>query len=400
MTPVTVEESTGIARARGRRLLAVAIALGAIAALVAGGALVLRAEARTNQVPLTARPKPVTFVRAKQAQYRATRSYVGTLYPWVEANVGPQLVSAYVDTVLVRPGAQVRRGDPLATLDCRNASTASSAIAMQARAIEASQKAIADEAARTQRMLDGGFASPNEVEQVLAQSAAEGARLESQRATLAHSALEVSDCVLRAPFDGEIGDRFSDPGAFVRPGAAIVSVVDRSTVRFAADVPEVDFAVIAPGASVHIHIDASGQDVDGVIARRAPHADRDVRTVHFEVDLPNKDRTIPVDTTGEVHIAFGDESTVTEIPLYAATVRGSKATVFVVEGDTRVRAQTLQVVGEIGGSLFVDRTLVPGTAVVTEGRALLQNGDRVEAKEDKGSVVATSPSPPPTERAE
>jgi RND family efflux transporter MFP subunit len=400
VSQVVPEPSAGKDRPRGRRGLGVAIAVGAIALLVAGGALVLRAEARTNKVPLTAQSKPVTFVRAKQAQYRATRSYVGTLYPWVEANVGPQLVSAYVDTVLVRPGARVKRGDALATLDCRNASTASSAIAMQARAIEASQKAIADEAVRTQRMLDGGFASPNEVEQVLAQSAAEGARLESQRATLAHSALEVSDCVLRAPFDGEVGDRYFDPGAFVRPGAAIVSVVDRSTVRFAADVPEVDFAVIAPGASVHIHIDASGQDVEGVIARRAPHADRDVRTVHFEVDLPNKDRTLPVDTTGEVRIAFGDESTVAEIPLYAATVRGSKATVFVVEDDSLAHAQTLQVVGEIGGSLFVDRSLAPATAVVTEGRALLQNGDRVAAKEDKSAAVAASPGSVPTERAE
>ncbi len=395
-----VTEQAGVARPRSRRRLAVAIGVGAVVSLLAGAALVLRAEARTNKVALTARPKPVTFVRAKPAQYRATRSYVGTLYPWVEANVGPQLVSAYVDTVLVRPGARVRRGDALATLDCRNASTASSAIAMQARAIEASQKAIADEAVRTQRMLDGGFASPNEVEQVLAQSAAEGARLESQRATLAHSALEVSDCVLRAPFDGEVGDRFFDPGVYVRPGAAIVSVVDRSTVRFAADVPEVDFAVIAPGAPVHIHIDASGQNVEGVIARRAPHADRDVRTVHFEVDLPNKDRSIPVDTTGEVRIAFGDESAVAEIPLYAATVRGSKATVLVVEGDSLVHARTLAVVGEIGGSLFVERTLAPGTAVVTEGRALLQNGERVEATEDRTSIAAASPSAAPTERAE
>ena len=34
-----------------------------------------------------------------------------------------------------------------------------------------------------------------------------------QRATL-----EVNDCVLRAPFDGEIAARSVDPGAFVRPG--------------------------------------------------------------------------------------------------------------------------------------------------------------------------------------
>ncbi len=269
-----------------------------------------------------------SFAR-KAATFRASRSYVGTLRPWVQADVGPQLVSAYVDTVLVRSGAHVKRGEVLATLDCRNASTASSAIAMQARAIEARQKAVEDEANRTQKLLSGGYASANEAEQALAQSEAEAAQLGAQRATLAHSSLEVGDCVLRAPFDGEVGDRFIDPGAFVRPGTAIVSVVDRSTVRFAADVPEVDFPVVAPKGTVHIHVDASGQDVEGVIARRAPHADAQVRTIHFEVDLANADREIPVDTTGEVRIEFGDPVPASTVPLYAAIVRGARATVFV-----------------------------------------------------------------------
>lgn len=380
MTAPETEPAATTSRPR-RALLAGVIVVSAVAALALGGAMVLRAEARTNKVALAASPRPVSYVRAKEAQYRASRSYVGTLRSWVEANIGPQLVSAYVDTVLVRPGARVKRGDVLATLDCRNASTASSAIAMEARAIETRQKAIEDEARRTQRLLDGGFASPNEVEQILAQSASQAAQLEAQRATLAHSSLEVGDCVLRAPFDGEIGDRFVDPGAFVRPGTAIVSVVDRTTVRFSADVPEVDFAVVAPNTAVHIHVDASGQAVEGTIARRAPHADRDVRTVHFEVDIPNPDRAIPVDTTGEVSIAFGDTLPATEIPLYAATVRSGRATVFTVDGG-RAHAQTVRVLGESGGTLLVDRALAPGSDVVTEGRALLTDGDPVKGTEE------------------
>lgn len=377
------------ARTRGNGILAAAIAIGTIAAVAGGGAMVLRAEARTNNVALASSPRRVSCVRAKEAEYRASRTYVGTLRPWVEAEVGPQLVSAYVDTVLVRPGAHVKRGDVLATLDCRNASTASSAIAMQARALEARQKAVEDEARRTQRLLDGGFASPNEVEQALAQSASQAAQLEAQRATLAHSSLEVGDCVLRAPFDGDVGDRFVDPGAFVRPGTAIVSIVDRTTVRFAADVPEVDFPVVAPSVAVRIHVDASSQDLEGVIARRSPHADRDVRTIHFEVDIPDPDRAIPVDTTGEAQIDVGAPVPASELPLHAATVRNGKASVFLVQ-DGRAHGLTCPVLGERDGNLLVDRTLPPGAMVVTEGRALLADGDRVDSAEQQD--VATAPS--------
>jgi RND family efflux transporter MFP subunit len=368
--------------ARGAaRQASVVIGIGAAVALAAGGAMVLRAEAKTNKVALASSAKQATFVRAKATTFRESRSYVGTLHSWVEANVGPQFISAYVDTVLVRPGAQVKRGEVLATLDCRNASTVRTAITMQARALEAKQGAFADEARRTQKLLDGGFASANEVEQALAQSASELAQLEAQRATMAHSSLEVDDCVLRAPFDGEVGDRFIDPGAFARPGTAIVSVLDRSTARFAADVPEVDFGVVAPKAAVRIHVDATGLDIDGAVARRAPHADQDTRTVHFEVDIPNPKRDIPVDTTGEARIPFGDDKPATVLPLYAATVRGVRATVFVID-QGRARARTLAVLGEVGDYLFLEPTLEAGAAVVTEGRALLNDGDRVEGREE------------------
>ena len=52
------------------------------------------------------------------------------------------------------------------------------------------------------------------------------------------ASLQVNDCVLKAPFSGEIADRLVDPGAFIRPGSAIATIVDRSLVRVVADVPE------------------------------------------------------------------------------------------------------------------------------------------------------------------
>ena len=69
----------------------------------------------------------VTVIVARETTFRDRRRYVGTLRPWIEASVGPQYISVYVDTVLVRPGATVRRGDVIATLDCRNASASSQA---------------------------------------------------------------------------------------------------------------------------------------------------------------------------------------------------------------------------------------------------------------------------------
>ncbi len=382
------------AGARGA-VVPLVIAAGVAVLLAAGGGLVWHAQSKINTVALASAPKPVTVVAARGATFRDTRAYVGTLRPWIEASVGPQFVSAYVDTVLVRPGTAVRRDEVLATLDCRNASASSQAVAAEARAIDARQQALAHESARVQTLLDGGYVSPNEAEQKSAQSTAEGAQLASQRAKLASTRLEVGDCVLRAPFDGEIGTRTVDPGAFVRPGTAIVSVIDRSTVRMTIDVPEGDFAVVAPGTPVSIHVMATGETIAGSIARRSPSADPETRTVHTEIDLVDARRAIPVNTTGEVKIAVGEPIAATAVPLVAASIAGTKATLFRVDGNV-VHKAAIRILGEQGSDLFVETALAPGVRVVTEGRATLEDGDRVAPKETAYEPEPVDGRPPPS----
>ncbi len=111
--------------------------------------------------------------------------------------------------------------------------------------------------------------------------------------------------------------------------------------------------------------------------------------MHFEIDIPDPSRAIPVGTTGEVHIDIGTPEPASEIPLYAATIRGNKASLFVVDQGV-ARQQTVSVKGEAGGSLFLDTGLAAGAAVVTEGRAILEDGDRVQALEMADPETATA----------
>jgi membrane fusion protein, multidrug efflux system len=353
--------------------------------LLLGGALIWRAQSKVNHVALSSIAKPVTVIQAKAENYRASRVYIGTLEPWVQAKVGPQFLSAYVDTVLVRPGDVVKKNEILATLDCRNASASSQAAAMQARAIDAQQRAMADEASRLRGLLDGGFVSPNEAEQKTAQSSSQEAQLMSQQAKMVTAALDVGDCILRAPFDGEVATRTEDPGAFVRPGTQLVSIVDRNIVRVTGDAPEVDFEVVVPGTIVRVHALSTGKNLDGKVSRRAPSADPGTRTVHFEIDIPDPKHELPVGTTGEIRIDVGEPIPATLVPLYTASVQGNKATLFVVENAV-AHSRTVAVKGEVGGNLFLATDLRAGSMVVAEGRALLEEGDHVTAK-----VAAATP---------
>lgn len=374
-----IEEGTSGAGTGGGRVRVVVLA-GVGVVVVAMVGMYLRAASRTNHVALSASAKPVAIERAKAARFRPVRTYIGTTAAWNAARVGPQYVSAYVGTVLVRPGAVVKRGEVLATLDCRNASAATREIAARAHAIEERQAAIQHEAERTKEMQQGGFASANELEQLTAKSAAEKAEAESMRASLVSRSLEVDDCVMRAPFAGEVSERFVDPGAYLRPGNPVATIIDRNQVRIVADAPEADFTVVAAGTAVNIEVEATGAKLRGVVSRRAPAADDATRTVHFEIDVTNANHVLPVGSTARLTIDVGEPEPAAELPLRAATVRGDKATLFTVSGNV-ARTEVLRVLGEAGGSLFVDPKLKAGTPVVVEGRALLDDGDKVIAKE-------------------
>jgi membrane fusion protein (multidrug efflux system) len=393
-------ETTGTAHGRSR--IPIVVAAGVLGVLLVGGALVWRAEAKTNKVAMASSAKPVTVLATKGELYRAVHTYVGTLRPWIDARVGPQFISAYVETVLVRPGAVVKKGQVLATLDCRNATAQTSAISSQAKAIASRQRAMSHEATRTRGLLDGGFVSPNEAELITARSDSEAAELSAQEANLAKSALDVSDCILRAPFDGEVSRRLVDPGSFVRPSTEMIGVVDRNIVRMTADAPESDFDVIAPETKVMVHIVSTNIDVGATITRRAPSADPGTRTIHFEIDLDDSDRHIPVDTTGEVHVPVGQGVPATTVPLSAVTMNDKKATLYTVDGDIAHR-RTIVCLGEVGPNVFFrPDALEPGTLVVVEGRALLKDGDRVTSKtaeaEPTGSGSSATQSSDATEK--
>jgi RND family efflux transporter MFP subunit len=344
------------------------------------GALTLF-RSRTTATALADAPQQVLVAPVKASTWQAQGRYVGRVEAWQAARLGPQVAAAHVIDVLVRAGDVVKAGQVLARLDCRGASASSQSVAAQARAIDERQRALQSESARIGGLLDGGFVSTNELEQRRAQMAANQAQLESVKSQLDGRALEVDDCVLRAPFAGEIAERAVDPGAYVRPGNMVVAVVDRSRLRVTADIPETDFRAMPAETEVRLHSLATDAKLTAKVSRRAPSADTATRSIHVEIDLPPDAASLPVGTTVEVFVDVGTAVPALELPLSAAKVKNGKASVFTVGGDV-AKSTSLPVLGERGASLFlaVDAGLDTGALVVTEGRGLISDGARVVAR--------------------
>ena len=319
--------------------------------------------------------------------------------------VGPQLVSAYVDTVLVRPGATVKRGDVIATLDCRNASAIEQAVAMQARAVEAQQT-------REPRTRRRACRAARRQVRLAERSRAEGGRRREQagaarsrcKAQMVGTSLEVNDCVLRAPFDGEIAIAHVDPGA-LRP-AGLVDRDGRRSPRRAHHRRRPRERLrrrSRPGTPVRVHLLATGADLTAKISRRAPAADPGTRTVHIEIDVDDPERTMPVWTTAEISLDVGEpvagdrDPADRRRPCAAARRPSSSST-----AASRTR-RVAKLLGERGGTLYVDPTRSRrARKVVTEGRGAARrrrsrsprdgravDARRPEARNDRALAQAT-----------
>ncbi len=385
ITPPAISPSDALPRPKW--FVPAVIGCGVVAVFAAGAYLYRSAAARTNDVALDAEPKIVTVVEATSSSFRASRRYIATVDPWLEARIGPQLVSkGYVDTVAAfRPGAVVKKGR--SRRDARlqdgvGASCQSVAMDPGARS-RRKQEAISKEADRRQNSSREGIRiTERRRRKKLAEErpSPTGRHPRDEGEALLGTSLEVDDCILRAPFDGEVATRSADPGAFVRPGGAIIStIVQRDTVRVSSDVPEVENALVAPDTKLHVHFLAIDRTVDAPVARRSPNADATLRTIHVEADIPDPERTLPVGTTAEVTVDVGAPVPAAALPLSAVSIRGDHANLFVIEGGI-AKKMSVKVLGEATDRVYVDPSIA-GKKVVSEGRALLADGDHVKASE-------------------
>jgi membrane fusion protein, multidrug efflux system len=261
--------------------------------------------------------------------YTTGRFFVSTDDAYVQADIATLAakVSGYLDAVPVMNGQAVKAGDVIARIDdgdyrlaLRAAqdklATQTSTIARIARQAEAARaqvlqgraqidaakadqvRAAADFQRQTQ-LAQSEFAARSRLEQAQADrdrsaanvKAAE-ASLEALKANVAvleaqgkeaeslagelrtavdRAARDLSFTVLRAPFDGVVGNKAVEAGAYVAPGSRVAALVPLQSARIDANFKETQLARMRVGQPVHIRVDAwPDRDIVGTVESLSP----------------------------------------------------------------------------------------------------------------------------------
>lgn len=177
--------------------------------------------------------------------------------------------------------------------------------------------------------------------------------------------------------NGIVGRIYLDRGADVTLATPVALVVDVSSVRARADVPERYAGRVKVGQDVRVEVEAyPGRVFRGRVSKESPVVDPDTRSAPIEVNLDNADGRLRSGMFAKLTIVVAARGDVVVVPK-EALVDGAAPAVFVIkDGKASRRALKLGLVNE--SSAEVLDGLKPGESVAVFGLYGLKDGSPVE----------------------
>src|ERR1700682_1376679 len=245
-------------------------------------------------------PASVSVAEAKTEVIPNLLTAVGDLAAVHQVNVTSD-VSGRITDIMFTPGATVKAGSPLVQLfDAPD------------RGDLASFKALA-----TGAQLALERAKQLAARQFGPQATADAAQatFDQANAGIAKTEALISQKLVRAPFDGELGVRHVEVGQYLTAGTQIVTLTNLSTLYANFTVTEKDSGHLAVGQTVRIAVDAyPGRGFEGTINAIEPQIATDTRNIHVQATLDNPDHILKPGMFTTTTVVLPDKPPVVTVP--------------------------------------------------------------------------------------
>lgn len=343
--------------------------MGALAAVGAAALLVLLGMRAPAADALELRQSPL--VRTLQFSARvATLSRV---------DVGSTLTGR-VAQVMVREGAQVRRGEVLVRLETDELNAALGQAVAAVRQADATLLAAQASLARGQQLVVQGFYSASQLDEARRAVDVAQAQLASARASVTAARARLTQATLVAPADARVLSRQVEPGQIVQPGKALMSLALAGPTQLVAQVDERFLDQLQPDQKAMVVADAfAGQRLAAHVLSIAPVVDPQRGAIEVKLALEQQPPAfLREDMTLSVEVETARRERALVLPLSALRPPVSEAAATVLrlqegrsqERTVRLGLRTLDAVEVLDGLAEKD--------VVLLGKAL-KAGDKVRA---------------------
>jgi membrane fusion protein, multidrug efflux system len=330
-------------------------------------------------------PSSVTIAEAKSEVIPNLATAVGDLAAVHQVNVTTDVAGRITD-IMFTAGAAVKAGSPLVQLF--DGPEQGDLASFKAQATGASLALD-----RAKQLASRQFGPQSTVD-------AAQATYDQANAGIAKTEALISQKLVRAPFDGELGVRHVEVGQFLSAGTQIVSLTDLSMLYANFTVPEKGSAALKVGQVVRVSVDAyPGRTFDGKITTIEPQIAADTRNIRVQATIANPDRILKPGMFTTTTVVLPEKPPVVTVPETAVDYTLYGDSVFLITEKKETDGKTsltvvrtfVQTGNRVGGRVEVLTGLKAGDRVVAVGQLKLQSGAAVAISSDPSPPIPANP---------
>jgi HlyD family secretion protein len=316
----------------------------------------------------------ITTTQVASRQLVRTVPATGSIYPWQEVIIGPEVGGYRVAEVLVDVGSHVKKGQPLVRLstDMLDADLNSKRAAL--RSAQAAEANAAAALRRGESVSASGALSAANLDQLKADHIAAQARVDTADADVTTAELRLRYGTVTAPDWGTITSRTVSVGQIAQTGAEMLRMLRQNRVEWRAEVPEAQLSRIQAGQSAQVTA-VDGTVLKGRVRTVAPTVQTTNRTGLVYVDITGGDARPGMFARGEIAAGSGPGLLV---PVASVVVQDGYSYVFVLKDKDTVARRRVTQAGVYGDDMEISDGLMAGDVVAVKGAGFLKDGDVVK----------------------
>jgi membrane fusion protein, multidrug efflux system len=330
-------------------------------------------------------PALVNVAEAKSEVLPNLLTAVGELAAVHQVNVTSD-VSGRITQIMFEAGASVKAGAPLIQLFDAPEQGDLANFKAQATVAQLSLD-------RAKQLLARNFGPQATVDQAQATS-------DQAQAGIARMQALISQKLVRAPFDGDLGVRKVEVGQYLTAGSQIVSLTDLIDLYANFTVTEKDSGALKVGQGVRIKVDAyPGRTFEGKISTIEPQVATDTRNIRVQATVANPEKILKPGMFATTTVMLPEKPPVVTVPETAVDYSLYGDSVFLVsekkEADGKshlIATRTFVQTGKrFDGRAEILKGLKPSDQVVALGQIKLQSGAAVAISSDPTPPIPAQP---------
>ena len=290
----------------------------------------------------------------------------------IAANVSGRVTNTYVER-----GMPVKQGQVIAVVDSRAAGFQVAAAVAQSQAAQTQVNLAKQDCERADTLFAQGAIAKSEFERLKTQCTAQLYQANAAQANADLANKSASDTIIRAPFDGIIGERFVNVGEYVQPPTRVASVFAVNPIRVSLSVPEPAVALVKEGQTLNLQVSSwPDREFPATVRFVSPALRANTRDLIVEASAPNADGALRPNMFATAKLAVGEEEQPT-VPKEAIKTEGTVRRLFLARNG-----QAFEVVVQTGvekdGRVAVLEPLAAGDKVILSPPPGLRDGASIQ----------------------